>query len=317
MLNTIVPSTNPTMLAPAGVRIFQKRSGMSAWALRASMNRNAAIRTAEANSTPMVSAEPQPFELACVSPYTSSSRLAVTVVAPGRVEVAAHALDAALAYEPRHEDERDDADRDVDPEHPLPAGVLGEDAAQQHADGGAGARDRAQDPQRLVALGALLERDHRDREDRRREHGRGAALEQAEDDQHRVRLGQRAAPEKIAKSSEPHHEEPPPPEHVAGAPAEQQEAAEGEAVAAHHPLEVLGREAQVGLDGRQGDVHDRDVEHHHQVGDAEHRECEPAPGVGAWMTCPWRTPFSFDCAPARYRREAGRMPRTGDDVAKP
>ena len=44
---------------------------------------------------------------------------------------------------------------------------------------------------------------------------------------------------------EPDHEEPAAPEQVAHAAAEEQEAAERERVAAHDPLEVLGREVEI------------------------------------------------------------------------
>ena len=39
------------------------------------------------------------------------------------------------------------------------------------------------------------------------------------------------------------------------------------------------REVQVGLDRRQRDVHDRDVEHDHELGGDDHREREPAPAI--------------------------------------
>ena len=49
------------------------------------------------------------------------------------------------------------ADRHVDEEDPLPAGLLGEHAAEQDARGAARAGDGAPHAQRLVALGALAE----------------------------------------------------------------------------------------------------------------------------------------------------------------
>ena len=81
--------------------------------------------------------------------------------------------------------------------------------------------------------------------------------------------------EEIAKSGEPDHEELPTPEQVAHAAPEQQEAAEGERIAADDPLEVLGREVELLLDRRKRDVHDRDVENDHQVGDSEDGERLP------------------------------------------
>ena len=96
--------------------------------------------------------------------------------------------------------------------------------------------------------------------------------------------------EKAAKPCQPEHEELAPPQQVAGPAAQQQEAAEREGVAAHDPLEVLGREAEVGLDRGQGHVHDRDVEDHHQVGDAQDREGLPAVRVGARASVVIRPP---------------------------
>ena len=197
------------------------------------------------------------------------------------VEVARQALDAALAHETADEQQGYEADRHIDPEDPLPARVFDEDPAEQHPDRGARARDGPEDAQRLVAVGALLERDQRDREHRRRQQRRRGALQEARGDQHAVGRRDRAQQREDHEGGEADHEDAPPAEQVAGAPAEQQETTEGEGIAAHDPLEVLGREAEVGLDRRQGDVHDRDVEDHHEVGDAQDRERLPAIGVGA------------------------------------
>ena len=49
-------------------------------------------------------------------------------------------------------DERDRRDEDVDVEVPAPVELLGEDAAEQQADGAAGAGDRAEDAERAGAL---------------------------------------------------------------------------------------------------------------------------------------------------------------------
>ena len=67
------------------------------------------------------------------------------------------ALVAALGQDARREHRGGEADRHVDEQHPLPAGPLGQHAAEQHAGGAAGARHGAPDAQRLVALGALGE----------------------------------------------------------------------------------------------------------------------------------------------------------------
>jgi hypothetical protein len=83
---------------------------------------------------------------------------------PGNVEVAVARLDAALRDDPLRQSEDERSDRDVDEEDPLPAEVLDEDAAEQHAGGRAGAAERAPDPEGLVSLGPFGERRRHDRE---------------------------------------------------------------------------------------------------------------------------------------------------------
>src|SRR5205823_376400 len=75
---------------------------------------------------------------------------------------------------------------------------------------------------------------------------------------------------------DPLQEEPPVAEVIAEPPAEQQEAAVGEHVGVHDPDERGLREAQAFPDRRQGDVHDRRVEHDHQLAGAKDVEREPA-----------------------------------------
>ena len=68
-------------------------------------------------------------------------------------------------------------------------------------------------------------------------------------------------------------------EQIAHPAAEQQEAAERERVGVDDPLEAVGGEAEIGLDGGQRDVHDRDVEDDHELRDGEDGEGEP-PRIG-------------------------------------
>ncbi len=66
------------------------------------------------------------------------------------------------------------------------------------------------------------------------------------------------------------------PEQVAELAADEQEAAERERVGRHDPLAAVGREAQIGLRRRQRDVHDRRVEHDHELRRAKQAEDGPA-----------------------------------------
>ena len=68
---------------------------------------------------------------------------------------------------------------------------------------------------------------------------------------------------------------------VGEAAAEQQQAAEGERVGGDDPLALAVGEAEVGLRGGEGDVHDGGVEHHHQLGEADDGERHPVTAVAS------------------------------------
>ena len=113
-------------------------------------------------------------------------------------------------------------------------------------------------------------------ERRGRDERRAEALERAESDQHP--LARSASPfssEATVKIDEPDQEEPLAAEEVAGAAAEQQEPAEDERVGVDDPLQVGLGQPEIGLDRRQRDVHDRRVEHDHELGEADQDEDEP------------------------------------------
>ena len=153
---------------------------------------------------------------------------------------------------------------------------LGEDAAEQQADRAAAGRDRAQTPSAFVRSAPFRERRRDDRE-------RGGGDERgAEALQRRGRRS--ASPTTVARplSSEAAVKTTTParkmrlrPEEVAGAAAEQQEAAEDERVGVDDPLQVGVGDAEVGLDRRQRDVHDRRVEDDHELREADEDEDEP------------------------------------------
>ncbi len=76
-------------------------------------------------------------------------------------------------------------------------------------------------------------------------------------------------------------EDPEPAEDVAEPTAEEQQPAEGEGVGVEHPRQRRRAEAEVGVDAGEGDVHDRRVEHQHQLGDEDDRDAGGgAAGVG-------------------------------------
>ena len=136
--------------------------------------------------------------------------------------------------------------------------------------------DRAPDAERLRPVRALLERGRDDRQRGGGDERRAQALQAAGDDQHPARGRQPVQQRREREHDHAGQEDPLAPDQVAGAPAEQQEAAEHQRVAVDHPLQVGGREAEVALDRGQRDVDDRRVEDDHELREADEHEHEPA-----------------------------------------
>ena len=169
-----------------------------------------------------------------------------------------------------------DSDRDVDEEVPAPGDEVGEDATEQQPEGRAAGGDRRPDAQRASALALVLERGHDDRERGGGHQCAAKALEATAEDQHRRRLRHAVEQRGACEQHNASDEEAPAPEQVGRAPTEHQEAAEDERVAIHDPLQVRGREVQATLDARQRDVHDRRVEHDHELRQAGDHKDQPA-----------------------------------------
>ena len=187
----------------------------------------------------------------------------------------------ALRDEPRRQRDDRDAHGHVHEEDPLPAEVLREDAAEEDAGRGAAPRDRAPDPERLVPLrAAVAEGRVDDREGRGRDDRTAEACDGAEGDQPRAAIREAAHERCEREQRHSEHEHAAAAEHVGRPPAEQQEPAEREGVRRDDPLERALRELEVGRDGGQGHVHDRDVEDDHEERDADEGERVPAARVG-------------------------------------
>ena len=97
------------------------------------------------------------------------------------------------------------------------------------------------------------------------------------DDQELLRAGQSTGGRGGGEEADADEEQPAAAVEVAEAPAEQQEAAEGEQVGVHHPGERRVGEAEIALDRRQGDIDDRRVEDDQHVTEAEHVKRQPSP----------------------------------------
>ena len=195
---------------------------------------------------------------------------------PGDVEVAMVESGLALAQEDRAQHEHERADRDVHEEDPRPAERTRQSAAEEHAGRRAATGDSTPDAEREVALASFLERRRQDRERGRREQRRPEPLCGAERDQRA--LGPREPVEERAdrEQRQAGHEQAPAAEQVGHAPTEEQDAAEEDRVGGDHPLEALLAEVEVGLDRRQRDVDDRDVEDDHELGRHEDGEAKPS-----------------------------------------
>ncbi len=102
------------------------------------------------------------------------------------------------------------------------------------------------------------------------------ALDGACGDQHAEALSGAAESGGDSKPGEAAEERPLAPEQIRQPAAEQEQRAEAQRVRRHHPLAVGVGEVQGRLRVGKRDVHDRRVEHDHQLGDAEHGEDEPA-----------------------------------------
>jgi len=107
------------------------------------------------------------------------------------------------------------------------------------------------------------------------------ALHKAGGDQQLLVRGQAAGQRGGGEQREADEEDPPTTDQVTEAAGEQQQAAERDQVAVDHPGERGLREAEVLLDRRQRDVHDRRVQDDHHEAGAEDEQRGPA-SVGLW-----------------------------------
>ena len=158
----------------------------------------------------------------------------------------------------------------------MPAEQVGEHAAEENAGDAAAGEDEAEDPHRLRPVGLLREERHDEREGDRGDECASQPLHGPRRHQLALRGREPAGKRSCGEERDADQEHPPLAEEVAQPPAEEEEAPEGEQVGVHDPRERGLGEAEVLLDRGQGDVHDRAVQHDHQVAEAKHPQCEPA-----------------------------------------
>jgi len=128
--------------------------------------------------------------LACVIAYTRTIKPLRDRGRSERVEMVVIEVGFALPEEAWRQNEHQDADRHVDEEDPRPAERAHEHPAEEDAGRGTAARNGSPDPQREVALAALAEGGHQDRERGRGDERRAEPLNRSEDDQRRLRPGE-------------------------------------------------------------------------------------------------------------------------------
>ena len=135
-----------------------------------------------------------------VRPTSRNAIATVKIDAAQDVEVARRPRVLDRRQQPADEEQRDEADGDVDVEDPVPADVLGQEAADERADDEGDAEDGAEQALVLAALGRreqVADDGERDREERT-----GAdALDAAEQDELRhvlAQAGQRGADQEDA-----------------------------------------------------------------------------------------------------------------------
>ena len=171
----------------------------------------------------------------------------------------------------------------------MPVERVGEDPAEQHAEAPAARHHETEHAHRLGALRGLGEQAHDQRERDGGDHRAADPLHGAGGNEHALARGEPARDRREREQRHPAEEHSPVAEQVAEPAAEEQEAAEREEVRVHDPRERRLGKAQVLADRRQRHVHDRRVEHDHQVAQAEDEQCEPA---GAGVECAHRSPFA-------------------------
>ena len=113
---------------------------------------------------------------------------------------------------------------------------------------------------------------------------RAEALARAgcEEGSRRARHGRRER--RCGEDAEAGQEHPPTPEQVGGAAAEEEQASEDERVAGDRPADVGAAELKVFREARQRDVHGRDVEDDHQLGDEQDEQEDAAALAGGRRT---------------------------------
>ncbi len=168
------------------------------------------------------------------------------------------------------------AERQVDQEDPVPVQRLGEDSAEDLADRRAGRADEAEGADGTAALARLGEERDEHAEADRGGQGAADALEEAGGDQQLRAGGEGAQQRGRGEQRQAGDEHLPAADEVPEPAGQQEQPGEGDQIGVDGPGQAGGGEAEVLLDGRQGDGDDRAVQDDHQHPRAEHGQGEGA-----------------------------------------
>ena len=274
-----VTSRPRTRLEPISMRSRRIRSGMIGLAMRASSARKAPSSASEAPPTPSVRAESSPYSLDLTIANAPSIVASVIRIEPSTSTPPARPMPSFSSISAEPSSERDRADRHVDEEDPVPVSDCVSAPPASRPIEPPPAETNAYMPIALACSPVS---------------GNSVTMIA------RITLEATAPPIPWSRrapisipwlSASPHRTDAAVnrtrpvrntflrPDQVAEPAGQQQEAAEGDQVAVDHPREVRLGEVQVALDRGQRDVHDRRVEDHHQLAEAEHGERDPAPAL--------------------------------------
>ncbi len=181
----------------------------------------------------------------------------------GQIEPPALAL--RLKEYARRGERNQQADGDVNEQHPAPGREVDEQAAQDQADRAARHAHPGVDPHGPVTRPPFREGDGDQRKCGRGGEGSADPLHHACGEQPELAGGKASDQRGDREQQDAGDEDPAAAQQVAGPAAEQQQPAERERVGVDDPLQVAAGEAERVLDVRQGHVHDGRVEHHHEL----------------------------------------------------
>ena len=285
--------------------------GSSGCSARRSMSTNAVRKTGLATSATIVAGAVQEWVSALENPYTSANRPSAEVTAPG-MSIGSRSGVAWLISRRNADDRGRHGDHEVDVQAPAPGQDLRQGTAEDEAERGAAAGDRAEDPERLGPVGRSGERDRQQRQRRGREQRTERPLQRASGHEHAEGLGQSADRRGQREPGQPGDQGPFAPEQITELAAQQQQAAERQRVGGDDPLPAVGRETQLLLGRRDRDGDDRRVEHHHQLRDAEQSENRPSIRFGGRGLAGRPTDGSHSSMVGDERRRLPAEPRRGD-----